>query len=426
MAGHDGAQGGTPSSEPVNGAAVPAGQATPVAGLAQAVAGQAQPADSKAAAGPGLGLNAAALALYAGWTMAVLFGTINTAANRLSELPTVNELAPEQRRELEQTRLRHLLTDLLSDEFAGLATLDQMPVGDDEDAGAPQLLQSPRETRKNALLTLNLQILTALTDSQPEIQLAYQLGRSLRDTANPPNGTPKGLAVQLSHSRIAKLQEWLAILAPEFPKLTTAVVAASLGRWSDLAAVTVVDDEPAGAKVRRLFRPRLPRSDKRETIAEQMVSFLLPQGDAWLMLLIGELETSGLLTPEGYVTAGESALRRTGAIVRSIIRHYWFGLLCVLAALFGALFLASRYLEGGGKVWTSIAAIVGACGVSAQTIASTASRLVSEAERPVFAMAEEDALAWAVTTLPPLDLSFTGVRHLRRAGVAPTASLSRF
>ncbi len=426
MAGDDGVQGGTASSEPVNGAAVPAGQAQPVAGLAQAVAGQAQPADDKAAAPPGLGLKPAVLALYAGWTMAVLYGTINgTGANRLSELPTVNELAPDQRRELEKTRLRHLLTDLLSANFPGLATLDAVPVGDDEDAGAAQQ-ESPRETRKNTLLVLNLQILTALTDTQPEIQLAYELGRSLRDTANPPNGTPKGLAVQLSHSRIAKLQEWLATLAPEFPQLTAAVVAASLGRWSDLAAVTVVEDEPAGARVRRLFRPRLPRSDKRETIAEQMVSYLLQQGDVWLMLLIGELETSGLLTPEGYVTAGESALRRTGAIVRSIIRHYWFGLLCVLAALFGALFLASRYLEGGGKVWTSIAAIVGACGVSAQTIASTASRLVSEAERPVFAMAEEDALAWAITTPPPLDLTFTGVRHLRRAGVAPTASLSRF
>jgi hypothetical protein len=158
-----------------------------------------------------------------------------------------------------------------------------------------------------------------------------------------------------------------------------------------------------------------------------MVRYLLRQGDVWLMLLMGELETRGLLTPEGYVAAGEAALRRTGAIVRGILRHYWLGLLAIAAALGGALFLAARYLEGAGKVWTSIAAIIGGLGISAQTIASTSSRLAAEAEKPVFAVAEEDVMAWAITTMPPLHhLSHRGVRYLRRANVAPTASLGRF
>jgi len=427
MAGDDGAQGATASSEPVNGAAVPAAPAQPVAGLAEAAAGQAQPAADKAGTLPGLGLKPAVLALYAGWTMAVLYGTINgTAANRLSELPTVNELAPDQRRELEKTRLRHLLTRLLPDFEAGLATLQSVPVGDDVDASQPQPRESPHQTRKNALVSLNFQILTALTNTQPDIQLAYELGRSLRDTANPPNGTPSGLATQLSHGRIGKLQEWLATLAPEFPPLTAAVVAGSLGRWSDLAAVTVAGDKPDGARVRRFGRPRLPRSDKRETIAEHMVSYLLPQGDVWLMLLIGELETSGLLTPEGYVTAGEAALRRSGKIIRGILRHYWFAVLCVVAALGFTLSLAAIYLHGGSKVWTSIAAIASALGVSGQTIASKSARLTAEAAKPVLAMADEDAMAWAITTLPQGDLTLSGARQLRRAGVAPPADLSRF
>jgi len=102
-------------------------------------------------------------------------------------------------------------------------------------------------------------------------------------------------------------------------------------------------------------------------------------------------------------------------------------LLGVAAATGGALFLAARYLEGAGKVWTSIGAILGGLGISAQTIASTLSRLAAEAEKPVFAMAEDDAMAWAITTLPPLrNLSFRAVRYLRRANVAPTASLGRF
>lgn len=357
------------------------------------------------------------LALYAGWTMAVLYGTITgVPAGRPPELPTVNELAPEQRRKLELARLRYLVTGLLPG-FAGLTTLAEIPAGDSR--------REP-QTRKSKLESLNLAILTALTAGEPEIQLAYELGRSLRATANPPVCDATGLAEQLDPRRIAKLQEWLVTLSPEFPPLTAAVVAGSLGRWSDLAAVTVGTNGARQARRGLLGPPRLPAPRRRATIAASMCTYLLQQGDVWLMLLHGELATSGLLTPEGYVTAGEAALRRSGAIVRSILRHYWLGLLCVAAALGGTLFLAARYLDGASKVWTSIAAIVGALGVSAQTIASTSARLAAEAERPVFAMAEEDAMAWAITTMPPLALSFRGVRHLRRAGIAPTASLGRF
>jgi hypothetical protein len=356
------------------------------------------------------------LALYAGWTMAVLYGTIPLAPpGRPSQLPTINELAPEQRRELELARLKYLLTGLLPD-FADPARVSDVPRGDDD---------HQQRTRRSKLESLNLAILTALTATRPELQLAYELGRSLRDTANPPAGDAD-LGTQLERRRIARLQDWLVTLSPEFPPLTAAVVAASIGRWSDVAAVTV-DTSESTQERGRLPSPRRPRSRRMQApTAETMYSYLLQQGDIWLMLLIGELQTSGLLTPQGYVSAGEAALRRSGAIVRGILRHYWFGLLCLVVALGGTLFLAARYLEGGGKVWTSIACIAGALGVSVQTIASTSARLAAEAERPVFAMAEEDAMAWAITTMPPLTLAARSVRHLRQAGVDPDTSLGRF
>jgi hypothetical protein len=367
------------------------------------------------------------LALYAGWTMAVLYGKITSAlADRPLTLPTVNELVPVQRRDVEIARLGHLLSSLLPDRI-GLPALSDIPTGDD---GAET------EARRSVLESLNLAILTALTAMRPEVQLAYELGRSLRDTANPPGGADD-IGEQLERGRVAKIQEWLVTLSPEFPQLAGAVVAGSVGKWSDLAAVTVGTNaagtngagpsEAANAETGRPALPRLPRPERRKAIAKLMSTYLLRQGDVWLMLLMGELETRGLLTPEGYVAAGEAALRRSGLIVRGIIRHYWLGLLSVAAAMAGALFLAARYLGGAGKVWTSIAAIVGGLGISAQAIASTSSRLAAEAERPVFAMAEEDAMAWAITTMPPLhNLPFRSVRYLRRANVAPTASLGRF
>jgi hypothetical protein len=484
------------------------------------------PADQPAAAVPGL--SAEQLALYAGWTMAVLYGSIPARpAGRPPELPTVHELDPGPRRNLELTRLRHLLTGLLPG-FASMRYLDQIPTGD-----APE----DEQLRTSTLALLNVAIMTALTGASAEVQLAYELGRSLRDTANPPANQPAGpqpaaadqpaqpaqpasqpaqrpdaaaeptlaeidvvevdleeygrghvdlvevdvvevdlteapaapeppaateaaiadepqeradapqqhagptrqaadpprqaagpahhavqdpVAYQLSHQRIAQLQEWLAILSDKFPDLTTAVVAGSLGRWSDFAAVTLGTE--AGTR---------PASGGPKPVAGQtpvgnsMRSYLLPQGDVWLMLLIGEEATSGLLTPEGYVAAGEAALHRSGVIVRGVIRHYWGAFLVMGAALAGVLYLSLTYLGGASQVWTSIAAIGGCLGVSAQTVVSRSSRLAAEAGKPVFQMSEEDAMAWAITTLPPASLSFRGVRRLRRAGIPPTASLGR-
>ncbi|HUB39652.1 MAG TPA: hypothetical protein VMA72_12430 [Streptosporangiaceae bacterium] len=405
----------------------------------------------KPGAESGLKLNRAQLALYAGWTMAVIYGTIpgdpapeaRVQAERAPaalgkpehagthssvnppELPSVNELPPVERRKLELARLGHLLSALLPD-VPSWPKLDVLRAGNERDNPV---------TRKADLDSLNLDILIDLTGQSPELQLAYQLGRSLRDTANPPDVASDGLSRQLGRQRIAKLQQWLVTLSPEFPDLTAAVVAGSLGRWSDLTAVTIGANETRQASSKSATRPPrstpytlapLPPKDRQASIAESMCTYLLQQGDVWLMLLTGELQTSGLLTPEGYVTAGEAALHRSGVIARGVIRHYWFALLAIAVALGFTLFLAARYLGGASKVWTSIAGIGGALGYSAQAIASRSSRLTAEAGRPVFAMAEEDAMAWAITTLPPVTLTFRGVRHLRRAGVAPSSSLSRF
>ena len=156
-----------------------------------------------------------------------------------------------------------------------------------------------------------------------------------------------------------------------------------------------------------------------------MCEYLLPQGDIWLMLLTGARSAAGLLSPEAYAAAGEVALRRSAAIVRRVLRHYWAALLVVAAALAGILYLTSSTLSGAAAAWTSIAAIAGSLGISANAITSTMARLAAEAERPVFAMSEEDAMAWSITGLPAVNLKYRGVRQLRKAGIAPTSSLGR-
>jgi hypothetical protein len=348
------------------------------------------------------------LALYAGWTMALLYGRIQAPpADDVIELPTTHELPPDQRRVLELKRLSHLLQQLASwPDIGGSGLPTEVVAGD-----------ASEKTLSDTLPAFNLAVLEALAVTGPEVELAYELGRSLRDTANPPpeRAAPHApaLARQLGRARVARLQEWLATLSTQFPEHTAAIVAASLGRWSEFAEVTV---QPT--------RPRLKKG-KRATAAATMRDYLLPQGDLWLMLLTGVRSTSGLLSPEGYVAAGELALHRSGVIVRQVIRRYAVELLVVAAALGGIIYLAVSTLGGAAQVWTTIAAVSGSLGITAQGITSATSRLTAEAERPVFAMAEEDAMAWAITTLPAVGLKFRAVRQLRRAGIGPKASLGR-
>jgi hypothetical protein len=343
------------------------------------------------------------LALHAGWTVAVLYGKIPAPpADGVPELPTVHELHPGQRRRLELSRLRHLLRQLASlPECAGSGLPTEVP---DPPNDADQA------DFKRELEALNLVILHALTGAKPDIELAYQLGRSLRDTAGPPQeyatdmmSLAPVLARQLARGRVSRLQQWLATLSTQFPPHAAAIVAASMGRWSDFAAVTV--------------NPRttmLKKGDQAE-VAQKMCVHLLPQGDIWLSLLVGADSTAGL--------------RRSTAILRRLRRRYGFMLVLVAAVLGAVIYLIVTYTSGAVAVLTSIAAIGGSLGITAKGIASmTASVMTKEATRPIFSLAgeaEEDAMVWAITTMPPVKLKARGVRRLRKAGIAATSTLGQ-
>jgi hypothetical protein len=340
-------------------------------------------------------------------------------------LATLHELPASQRRLVELTRLQYVLGELAA-----------LPGA--EDAGLPVSVPDspvPLDQLRLALMRLNFSILTALTGIGPEAELAYELGRSLRDTANPPaakpaaNGGARGrrakagsapkhsgrrtsLLHQLDRGRVARVQEWLGVLAGHLPKHAAAVVSASLGRWSEFAAVTV---GPSAKRKSSRIGP--------DAFAEKMYGPLLAQGDVWLMLLCGTQSTASLLGPEGYVAAGEAALNRAGRIARGVLKHYWPALMVLLAALAGMLYVAFEFTKGAATAWTSIASITGTVGVSAAGTSSVLTRLGEEAALPVFAPAEEDAMAWAITTLPQAGLRRSGVRRLRKAGVPPSAGL---
>ena len=269
-------------------------------------------------------------------------------------LPTEHELSSAGRIGLESGRLKALLTRLKSLLEANSGASIEFPPID--------LTNAPKPSRESGqiiletadlvtLQTANLDILKWLACAGREYGVAYQLGRSLRDTANPPphpgaaadQGQPEiktrvaeiiaspqwqaeqdkkrlpaearpaeaekqakaeaarqALRHQLARPRASTLQGWLATLAPYLPANTAAIVSVSIGRWCDL--VSTIFDPATPGNLRRLQAPsklnarsyRAPsKLDARSyqapsqlEVAPELIGSLLPQGDAWINLLV--------------------------------------------------------------------------------------------------------------------------------------------
>lgn len=358
------------------------------------------------------------------------------------QLRSEHELDPRGRINLEMTRLVALIQQLngAGSPYEGKFSPVIQPVTAAWWGAAEPASQAPPgedvykervEALNEALPDFNLSVLTESAKCGFDLELGYETGRSLRDSVDPPGyrvpSTPNGDARKaviplidrfkqsLDRDRIAIIQEGLTVLAPHFPANAAKIVSSSLGRWSDLAQVTLVDGAPG--------RLRRDSPGTRQGFASQMRPLLLRQGDTWLALLVGEQTTSALLSPEGYVAAGDAALRRTAQIIAKVAWRYKWALVALLAALAAVLAGAAVYLGGASKLWTSIAAFAGTIGVTWKGIANGIPKLAGDAERPIFGLEEVEAMAWSITTLPSVRATRSGVNYLRASGAGPRAPL---
>ena len=354
---------------------------------------------------------AISLTVEIGWTMAVLFRMAQAAPASTpavtDRLPSEHELTPADRKELEEIRLN-----------AALARLGEvLPASPSAQQGVPQVqLTSGAEpataqSDTDILIQSNLQILEWLAGAGRDYGIAYQLGRSLRDTTVPPPADGKAreaLLEQFSRTRVSVIQDWLSTLLPYLPTNSATIVSVSIGRWSDVITAIFDNNSPG----------RLRRGQSAADVAATLTTSLLPQGDAWINVLVGAESSQGLLTPEGYVAAGEAAFSRSARVVKKLAGHYWWVLL-ILAIVLGAfLYFAASGLRGAGRAWTQIFAVLSVITAAVRGAVTAIARFSGQAEKPLFGLEEIDAMAWAVTTLPPgLKLDHAGVRALRRAGI---------
>jgi hypothetical protein len=390
---------------------------------------------ARVANGPPDRATAVRICLEIGWTLALLH-TPDTAASMRDQLPSEHELDWRDRTDLELSRLTSLLAALNDHGQIALQPCDlnaawrRYRASAPGDGGEATLALA---AFKATLAAFNLSILTTLAEHGREMGRAYQLGRSLRDTANPlglnappseraksflSNKTPAEptrckVQASLERQRIARLQEWLAMLAEYFQPHAAKVVSSSLGRWSDLATVTLVENGPSDL---RGFSRK-----KAEKFAGTMIEYLLPQGDVWLGVLLGSEVPKDLLSAESYVAAGDAALRRTSRLVGKVLWRYKWGLLVLLAILGGVIAVAVASLGGVGKVVTVAGTAASGLGITTKKIGAELER-VADGGTGTRAL-ETAALAWSVTTLPEVKVRPGGVRYLRRAGAASEVPL---
>jgi hypothetical protein len=393
-------------------------QANPEGAATGAPAGNSQPPAQTDENAPQPDSGAISLAVEIGWSMAVLYRMAQSAsadtAAVTDRLPSEHELSPADRKMLEEIRVN-----------AALARLGEvLPASPSPQQGVPQVqLASGAEAATaqsdtDILIQDNLQILEWLAGAGRDYGIAYQLGRSLRDTTDPlpaSGGTAvDALLEQLSRTRVGVIQDWLSTLLPYLPANSATIVSVSLGRWSDV--VTAIFDKNAPGRLRR--------GQSAADVAGTLTKSLLPQGDAWINLLAGAQSSQGLLTPEGYVAAGEAAFSRSARVVKRLAAHYWW-VLVILAIVLGAfLYIAASGLRGAGRAWTQIFAVVSVITAAVRAAVSAVARFGGQAEKPLFGLEEIDAMAWAVTTIPTgLRLNHAGIKALRRAGIPRSAPL---
>jgi hypothetical protein len=324
-----------------------------------------------------------------GWLMAQLFGPLprRRARDTAEHLPTVNELDEKHQMQLALVQLADFLKP-----YPGLSG-----------AGVRSAWDSHRhEGFMDAVEALHLHILQQLINDRPRLN-AYQLGRALSDTCWLPSKErgPDYFLREFGRHRLATLQMWLAEASGVLPPLSAATVSRSLQNWQDWA-----DTNAPGIRTGW------------ETAHRSVVGALRTQAAVWRGLLAGEADLSGQASVDAWVHAGQSVLRTVRLLMLEVFRRFWPIVVIIAAATGGLLYLAIASSSGTAKVWTSIATVAAALGVSGGSLRAAARKAARGIEDNIRHAATLDARAWSATWLPTMPQGPMQRYRLASRGVA--------
>jgi len=324
-----------------------------------------------------------------GWLLSQLFGPLQdqSATESTLHLPIAAELGASDQIDLALLELKKLVSPFPSLSSESIETTWHSP---------------GHQGFADALTALNLSLLKQLVNDPQQLN-AYQLGRALSDTCWLPS-EDKGADFflrQFERHQLATLQTWLAQAGHALPAQSAAAVSRSLQNWQDWADINASMIKAKWA-----------------TASESVVAALHTQARSWHALLAVKADTTGPVSLDAWVHAGQSMLRTTRILMLTAFRRFWPIVVILAVVTGGLLYLALTKSTGTAKVWTSLVTVAAALGVTGGSVRAAAKKAASGIEKDLWHTASLDAQAWSITWLPTLPQSRLKKYRLASRGVA--------
>jgi hypothetical protein len=339
-----------------------------------------------------------------GWDMTYLFTYVGEREERLHDvpdrLPSLARLPERQRSLIRLDRIRGPVT-AFTPWFKG-AGVREIPKVDKIEkqikAGAS------RGEVRDSLCDLHYSLMRAFSTADNRLAKAYRLGRSLGTTCHAVTDEHH-LRQEFDPQRLARLDEWLADLASQFPSHTSRPVRLSLSAWRDWVADPLVDrseagDPPDGWRRGRFrhfgFGERQLNWDRDGARVQQT---LRRQGDIWRALLAGEKRGEAMLELPNFINAAQKIPNRTLRLLGLVLSP--LALFVGLAS--GGLLLA---LNDDGLLPSTLGfvaffvGLAGTVGFTWQGPMESLRRSTAELKKPLWGAVLDEEIAAAITRKP--------------------------
>lgn len=314
-----------------------------------------------------------------GWVMAQLFDPrrfepLNTRTfNPSIQLPMTSNLDPAERQKVAIAQLHTLIRPLprVTDKRILLAAATR---------------PFDRARFDEEIRSFHLALLEAEVASFAELS-AYHLGIALSDLCwtHTPDRGPDSFLRAFGRGELAELQVLLRASSEVLPPLTAATVNKSLEAWGDWTDVT------AGVLMSGWA-----------SVAAPVLTALRVQGDIWHQLLSVQTVDDDEADP---------------GPARAAVGRQFFLIIIVAALAATVLYLTIANFGGAAKVWTVIATITAALGVSGASLMSSARKAANAFGWNRQTTVKAEARVWSVTLFPAIPMSQLQRRRLDRRGV---------
>jgi len=248
---------------------------------------------------------------------------------------------------------------------------------------------------QGAVAELHHQLLVTLTAADFRLGKAYGLGRALAETILLPDARdPHTFEQAFARHRLANLLGWLADLKSAFPPHAAEAVRGSLQAWAawSEAPTLLLAGHP------RTPQPR-PVDWGAAADRESVTRTLHRQGQLWRAILSGEKDGVDLLSTDDYLLAADQLLGHLRRLAFGLLRRFWIATV-VVAAILAAALVTMFTVRATSPVLAAALTAAGAIGLSWKGAASGMTRVLAQAQRPLWESELDVSVANAVTTMP--------------------------